>query len=411
MIPKNISVGGRLGLGFGLVGLLFAMVVWQYHHTLFGVINHFDILQETQAAKKTHFLNVHRYMLEARRSEKDFLSRKTLQYPGRVAEYVQLIDVESEKIKIIEEKTGSSPIGGKIHELIQVYHSAFKKIVAAWKINGLDHNSGLQGRFRNTIHDVEAQAKNFKTYVPHLEEEILTLRRREKDYLLRGDESYVNTVRQTAAKILSNIKLSQLSSTDKKMLASEIHRYEDDFLALVNHNNEIIKLTALMREAVHKIEPFVIIGVAEATTEMTTATKATRTQVQTRTALAILTTLVAIFLATWFAYYFSRSITRPVNTLTQLTELFAPPEENPDPADLKQKDEIIILTNAMGRMTGHLRDIIYYFNDHIVELHDMAETLEKNTNKTISPAEKKKMVASLKKMSIALEKKMGQMDV
>ncbi|MBF0446320.1 MAG: hypothetical protein HQL68_12100 [Magnetococcales bacterium] len=73
MAFKNMSIGERLGVGFGLIGVLFVMVVWQYHHTLFGVINRFDTLQETQGAKKNHFLNVHRYMLEARRSEKDFL--------------------------------------------------------------------------------------------------------------------------------------------------------------------------------------------------------------------------------------------------------------------------------------------------------------------------------------------------
>jgi methyl-accepting chemotaxis protein len=408
MALKNMSIAERLGVGFGLVGLLFALVVWQYHHTLFGVITRFDSLQATQGAKKTHFLNVHRYMLEARRSEKDFLVRKKMHYPERVEKYVQLLISETEKIQSIEVKTSSHPLGGEINALIHIYIKDFKKIVKAWQINGLDHNSGLQGKFRNTIHHIEDLVKK---HIPSLEEEILTLRRREKDYLLRGDKSYVTAVHKTAVQILANIKSASLSTANKQTLIAGIKRYEKDFLALVDHNNEIIQLTAEMRSAVHKIEPMVTLGVAEATSQMIIATENTRLEAQERTTIAMFTALMAILLGISFAYYFSRSITRPVNTLTQLTDLFAPPQDNSDVADPGQKDEIIILTNAMGRMTGHLRDIIYYFVDHVTALQKMSATLEENTNKTISPKEKKQMIASLQKMSKALEKKMSQLDV
>jgi methyl-accepting chemotaxis protein len=408
MFLKNLSVGERLGVGFGLIGLLFAMVVWQYHYTLFGVIKRFDTLQETQAAQKTHFLNVHRYMLEARRSEKDFLSRKKLLYTDRVEKYVKLLDAETKKIQAIEKRTGGRPLGDQIHKLIQIYHSDFKKIVAAWKINGLDHNSGLQGRFRTTIHTIEAQVK---MYIPELEEEILTLRRREKDYLLRGNTIYVTTVRHTAAQIIEQINAASLTAENKKTLLAGIHRYENDFLALVEHNNEIIKLTADMRLAVHKIEPLVAIGVGEATIHMNIATDNTRIQARERATIAMAVAFIAIMLGLGFAYYFGRSITRPVKTITQLAELFAPPKDEQDAAESNQKDEIMVLTNAMGRMTGHLRDIIYYFIDHVAELKKLSETLDKNTNKTISPQEKKKMISSLKKMSKSLEKKMSQLDV
>ncbi|MBF0356983.1 MAG: methyl-accepting chemotaxis protein [Magnetococcales bacterium] len=405
---KNLSVGERLGVGFGLIGLLFALVVWQYHYTLFGVIKQFDTLQANQAAQKTHFLNVHRYMLEARRSEKDFLSRKKLLYPDRVEKYVKLLDAETKKIQAIEKRTGGRPLGDQIHKLIQIYHSDFKKIVAAWKINGLDHNSGLQGRFRTTIHTIEAQVK---MYIPELEEEILTLRRREKDYLLRGSSIYVTTVRQTAAKIIEQINGAGISDENKKTILAGIKRYEDDFLALVEHNNEILKLTANMRMAVHKIEPLVAIGVDEATAQMNSATDRTRIQTKERTTAAMVVAIIAIILGFGFAYYFSRSITRPVKTITRLAELFAPPKSGQETASPDQKDEIMVLTNAMGRMTGHLRDIIYYIIDHVAELKKLSETLTNNTNKTISPQDKKMMIGSLNQMSESLEKKMSQLDI
>ncbi|MBF0453747.1 MAG: methyl-accepting chemotaxis protein [Magnetococcales bacterium] len=508
MVLKNLSVSGRLALGFGLTGLLFTLVVWQYHQTLFKVMNRFDTLQTTQAAKKDHYLNIHRYMLEARRSEKDFLSRKNLLYPEQVAELVQLIDVETKNIQSIEEKTGGRPIGEEIGTLIHAYHNTFKQIVAAWKVNGLDHNTGLQGRFRQTIHTTEEEAKNFNTnrlyltllqirraekdlglrkdpdyrnkvqglirqfrsqinrstldpsfknrlvitlemyqvdferyanqvlegenihggkgpfrdtahtlenlltlhYVPDLEEEILTLRRREKDYLLRGGENYVQEVQQTVAQILINIKASALAADDKKRLISGIKRYESDFLALVNHDKEIVQLTAKMGEAVLKIEPLITLGVAEAVTDMTIATETTRQNVQQKTTIGLIVALIAILLSIGFAFYFSRLIIRPINTLTQLAELFAPPEQDPGAIDPNQKDEILILTHAMGRMTGHLQDIIYYFGDHIQALNQTASTLEKHANQPLSQLEKEKMALSLRSMSENLKKKLEQLN-
>ncbi|MBF0380875.1 MAG: methyl-accepting chemotaxis protein [Magnetococcales bacterium] len=408
MTLKNMSVGERLGVGFGLIGFLFALVVWQYHQTLFGVVDRFETLQATQVAKKIHFLNVHRYMLEARRSEKDFLVRKKMHYPERVAKYVQLLILETEKIRAIEAKTASHPLGSEINNLIHIYHQDFKNIVKAWQINGLDHNSGLQGKFRDTIHHVEDIVKQ---HIPSLEEEILTLRRREKDFLLRGDKSYVASVQKTVEKILTIIESAQLSPANKKTLLAGIKRYEKDFLALVSHNDEIIILTANMRSAVHKIEPMITLGVAEATSQMHIANDYTRLETQEKTEIAMFVALIGILLGFTFAVYFSRSITRPVNTLIQLTDLFSPSADESENSGPGQKDEIIKLTNAMGRMTGHLRDIIYYFVDHVAELKKMTKTIEDNTDKTISPKEKKQMIASMKKMVKALEKKMKQLDV
>jgi hypothetical protein len=58
--------------------------------------------------------------------------------------------------------------------------NSFLSIVDAWKKKGLDHSSGLQGRFRTTAHELEALAENFK--VDRLYLLLLQLRRREKDY-------------------------------------------------------------------------------------------------------------------------------------------------------------------------------------------------------------------------------------
>ena len=53
-------------------------------------------------------------------------------------------------------------IGEQISKNMKTYHTRFEALVAAWRKKGLDHNSGLQGRFRDRAHELEDLADNFK---------------------------------------------------------------------------------------------------------------------------------------------------------------------------------------------------------------------------------------------------------
>ena len=441
-------MGRKIAVGFGLIGVLFVVVVWQYHGTLFRALGDYDHLQSVHGAKKTHALNIHRYMLEARRSEKDFLSRRETVYAERVDAFVLRVLTKADELKAIEDKAGGQRVAVEIVELMETYHAAFRDIVAAWEIKGLDHDSGLQGRFRDTIHEVEAMAGKFhaadlyltllqirraekdhglrrvepyaervhdlirrfaeqvrtsgmddaakqaltealgdytrafeeyarevlagmalnggkgtfrdaahvlenllsERYVPDLERDILSLRRHEKDYLLRGGNLYVERAGGQIRGILDNIAASPIAAADKTILTGLIQRYEKDFLALVEKNDRIIALTARMRDAVHRVEPLVAASADEAVAGMVAEAAATRDASRRTALLALSIAAAAILLGILFAVYITRRITGPVNTLMGLAEMISggrPPVDEAAP-----KDEIAALAVAMGRLAG-----------------------------------------------------------
>ena len=57
------------------------------------------------------------------------------------------------------------------------------------KKKGLDHKSGLQGAFRKVVHQLSDKMKEYQK--SQLQIELLTIRKHEKDYLLRLDKKYV----------------------------------------------------------------------------------------------------------------------------------------------------------------------------------------------------------------------------
>jgi methyl-accepting chemotaxis protein len=447
---EDLSIGKKIALGFGLTGFLFLLVVWQYHQTLFQALANSDHLQSVYGAKKYHSLNIHRYMLEARRSEKDFLARKQPEYVERVKQYVDLVLAEAAASEGVEETDEGRELALRIQDLMLTYHEAFQKIVEAWQRKGLNHDSGLQGQFRKTIHDVEEKARDFATsalyftllqirraekdlglrlneeyivrvrrlgnlfheqvqessldsqarstlanamdsylrhfeiyakrvmegkeikggkgpfrdvahqlegylqkrYVPDLEINILTLRRWEKDYLLRRDEQYVEMVKSAVKSIHDNITSSQLSMENKKILTGLIDRYKKDFLALVEENDRIITLTARMRNAVHKIEPLVAANVQGAIMHMERETEEIRATSREKAFLAISLSLVALLTAIFFAVVITRRITVPLFTLLRVAEIHTGDEMVSE--DVGHKDEVRALAAAMGRMDGAL---------------------------------------------------------
>jgi len=447
----NLPVGRKIGLGFGLTVLLFAAVVLQYHQTLYRTLDSYDDLLAVAEEKKSLSLDIYRHMLEARRSEKDFLSRKKLTYVDRVKAEVALVLKSANALHAIETRAGGRPTARRIEDSIRAYHTAFQAIVAAWIERGLNHEQGLQGRFRETIHQVEAMAGNFKNgglyltllqirrnekdlglrrrpiyaetvrdliirfknqtrtsaadadakaflnsgieayrehfekfaalalnggdiangmgpfrddaraleafiaahHVSDLEKNILSLRRHEKDFLLRGDKSYVKQVLKWNRFILNGIEASGITTADKGRLADLLRRYEEDFLSLVASNDRIIALTARMREAVHRIEPLAAHGLREAKLDMAQQTEATHQAARAASYRAIAMSSMVVLLAIFFAMLITRRIIVPVATLMGIAELVAGKDTAPETEE--HKDEIAALAATMGRMAGSHR--------------------------------------------------------
>ncbi len=97
--------------------------------------------------------------------------------------------------------------------------------------------------------------------------ELLTLRRNEKDFLMRLDEKYADTFKQNSAKLTQDIKQIQLSNLQLNIIAAEsfdellanLDNYHSMFSKLVSTHqliglNQNIGLRGELRKAVHEIE-------------------------------------------------------------------------------------------------------------------------------------------------------------
>lgn len=208
-------------------------------------------------------MRLNEQMLLARRHEKDFLMRLDKKYLTRhkeavenIIEYAHQIDEQTSKLG--EEFKHARDDADSIMVFAENYEKAFLEVVKSKELKGFTHNEGLQGNFRKSAHslmDIVDELK-LRDLLPTIGEDLLTVRRHEKDYLLRHDEKYAKRVHAKLDNIKSMVT-PVLKPDDSKRFNTTIDNYYLYFDGLVNENKKVVSLIKEMRASVHKIEPAV----------------------------------------------------------------------------------------------------------------------------------------------------------
>ncbi len=447
---NSLRIGEKIGISFGFVGLLFLGVIGQYYITLDSALTDYRRLQDVFETKKAIADDIERALLKARLAEKDFLIHRDRRFAEQVninSAKILVRASELEKIDVPAKQTAQSIIAQ-----INIYQQRFEAIVQAWHIKGLDHNSGLQGAFRNTVHALESLAEHFKVeslylqllqirkaekdlglekkseyrdktlqllrgfidksensaissalkaklreesaiyretfedyaarllaqreieefnapfresarrmeasltahLIPDLSHDILQLRRREKDYLLRGDKLYVDMALQELQGMKKQIEASGISVDGKIRLLGLLANYKKDFLALVEQNHRITQLDAEMQEAVAQIFPLVKNNVEQATRVRDEMTETVNTTSRSRARIMLWIVAIASLLGIFFIVAIARGITRRLAIIGDLVGKLAYEAPAERIATIPGgRDEINAMAKSVNTMADH----------------------------------------------------------
>lgn len=172
-------------------------------------------------------------MLTLRRNEKDFIARLDLKYQEQFNTNVQsmlngLFELETELNDLPEQQAATQ----QLIDVINEYQRIFNEFIDVQTTVGLDHESGLYGSLRQSVHEVESilDAESSDSLL----KDMLTLRRNEKDFMLRLDMKYVERFQGNVNAFRSSLGASFISPSQKSAVTKALSQYEKDFLALVD---------------------------------------------------------------------------------------------------------------------------------------------------------------------------------
>jgi methyl-accepting chemotaxis protein len=209
-----------------------------------------------------------------------------------------------------------------------------------------------------------------------MEEGILQLRRREKDYLLRYDKAYVDMVRAELKGIHDLVDGSAIAAGEKARLASLLGDYARDFLALVEQNDQIDRLLGEMEQAAASIFPLVEENVRNAD-EMTAAvTERINRSVQAKAALLLWISIGAALIGLILALVVTRRITRSLLAMSNFLDQLAYEEPTERIATTPgARDELDAMAESVNRMADHKANLIAWWKRSMEEMQAARDEL------------------------------------
>ncbi|MCK5335699.1 MAG: hypothetical protein KAQ67_06035, partial [Gammaproteobacteria bacterium] len=255
-------------------------------------------------------------MLTLRRNEKDFLARNNLKYQKK---FQNNIDKMKATLQVLSLKLQAQGIDGSQVEALEQntdqYAVVFEKLVNEQKRIGLNPKDGLYGSLRNAVHAAESTIKELKD--DKLFKDMLMLRRREKDFMLRVDLKYLGKFNKDMQVIYQDVNNSSYNKTTKAQLHNSLKQYEKDFLQLV----EAYKVKGLsskeglhgeLRKAIHQTEGLL----KELSNELPVLIDQTKSNLNNQ---VLLISLIVLSIGLLFIFFTIRSI---IQSLAHLSETF-----------------------------------------------------------------------------------------
>jgi methyl-accepting chemotaxis protein len=285
-------------------------------------------------------------LLDARRHEKDFLLRRETKYveahAKTMASIAQLMKglVEAPEIAVLKTDIEALRKG------LDAYKAQFATAVEATKEVGLTDNDGARKNLRAAVHSVEEKIKAVNEI--SLQISMLTMRRYEKDFLLRGDPAYFARLSEEAKNFAALLSKSLISPAQR----TEISQFLDLYVkttgemvqADIKSKAAISKLSAVYRE-VEPVFDKLVAHVEKQQNEITAQAESIRTSANL---LAIILSIVVIVAFIVAALVISRTISLPVSAITDIMNRLTSGERDMAIPFTRNGDEIGMMARAVG---------------------------------------------------------------
>jgi methyl-accepting chemotaxis protein len=197
-------------------------------------------------------------LLEARRAEKDFLLRSDAAKAQRQGEIGRQVALDIEKLRGRIAALGKPELAARIDAMnasLKTYQTHFGAVVEERQRLGLDEKSGLEGRLRASVHDIEARVDPLND--APLKVVMLMMRRHEKDFMLRRDARYGDDMKKRAVEFMAAVDGVAMSDNAKVELRQKLADYQRDFTAWMETALKLAAELKAMSEAFSSVEPVI----------------------------------------------------------------------------------------------------------------------------------------------------------
>lgn len=252
---KSIKVGTAIG-GIVVFAICTMVLMIVASATLFYVNEQLSTEQAASVSLEHQMGEIERDLLQARRSEKDFLLRADLKYVARHQAVMTRIDAlmaRAEPASQALDVAGAHEQFETLARGIHTYQAAFTELASARTTLGLDPSSGLEGELRSAVHAVEEALKSVDN--PPLQVKMLMMRRHEKDFIMRRDPKYLDRLNARVVEFLDLARLTLPTPGQRNQITALLRTYQDTFARYVEETLREQELRSAVSSRFSAVEP------------------------------------------------------------------------------------------------------------------------------------------------------------
>ncbi|TQV89711.1 methyl-accepting chemotaxis protein [Aliikangiella coralliicola] len=314
--------------------------------------NDLDLMKKTLITT----LEMNNKMLQLRRNEKDFLARNDLKYETKYeANYQQLLALTQQLNTLLDDIDFSDPNAtNQLNSVFKNYRDSFKNVVNIKQELGLTPKTGLYGSLREAVHVAEDIVKAQNSW--ELLADILMLRRREKDFMLRWDTKYLDKFEEDFVKFEQALNRTNISPTVKSNITGAMQKYAAEFrlfatkskqLGLDSKSGEMGR----MRETIHQSE-----GLLESKSNQLNEFIAQQIKSANQWYIALAAFVVTIMMSLIYLAY--RSVNEPLQKLTNTMNRANQERDLSIRSNMPGKHEIAQLSGVFDRMMESFSEVL-----------------------------------------------------
>jgi signal transduction histidine kinase/CheY-like chemotaxis protein/methyl-accepting chemotaxis protein len=265
-------------------------------------------------------------MLKARGLEKDyFLYYKELGIEKARKKYAEPVQTQATIIqdylhyfKQFEDHQEDLNTIMQVEHSVDQYKTKFITVVDLLEQRGFQ-DTGLEGQFRQRVHAIE-QALQAQPQA-QLIIDMLTMRRHEKDYLLRTQEEYVDQLHETVTEFKNHVNATELTVTIKEQLITLVNQYQAAFDSLVQMDMQIATGIVRYRQSIQQLEPLLEQMHQHALDDENRSRENIHRVTQTTVWFILVTSSLVITISLLIALLLAKLLSKPLNFIVQGAQL------------------------------------------------------------------------------------------
>jgi len=228
---NKLTIKTRLTILTATTLFAFILIFITFQTTMSKIDQDFEIINKIAFMEKS--------VLELRKHEKDFIARKDIKYKSKFEKAHELLKSTTNEVNAFAKNKDIKAEGlTEFADTIDKYKSIFISYTEIQNKIGMTPKTGLYGSLRKAVHNAETKISDFADY--QVKSDMLMLRRREKDFMLRRDPKYIKKFNKDYTVIVKRIDQSTLiPESEKPELKGFMENYRTNFMTLFQEAERI----------------------------------------------------------------------------------------------------------------------------------------------------------------------------